>query len=94
MNTLAIVLLLFGLGGLLPATAEVLTIPLGAADALQGAPARGASMEAVRAHWGEPTAIIPAVGEPPISRWHYPQFTVYFEHQHVLHAAKRRLATP
>ncbi len=90
MKTLSTVLLLFALGGLLPVTAEVLTMPLAAADALQGAPTRGTSMEAVRSQLGEPTEIVPAVGEPPISRWHYPQYTVYFEGQRVLHAAKRR----
>ena len=28
----------------------------------------------------------PAVGNPPISRWEYPGFVVYFEHEHVIHS--------
>jgi len=26
------------------------------------------------------------VGKPPISRWEYPGFVVYFEHEHVIHS--------
>jgi hypothetical protein len=29
---------------------------------------------------------VPAVGEPPISRWEYTGYTVYFEHDLVLHS--------
>jgi hypothetical protein len=35
---------------------------------------------------------IAAVGEPPISRWVYPQFVVYFEGSYVIHAVARRSA--
>lgn len=53
-------------------------------------PARGMSMDTVEARFGAPSARISAVGEPPISRWEYPGFIVYFEHSHVVHAAVRR----
>lgn len=49
-------------------------------------PKRGMSMEAVRAHLGEPRRIQGPVGEPPISRWVYDDFTVFFEHERVLHS--------
>jgi len=49
-------------------------------------PARGMSMEQVAAKFGEPATKVPAVGKPPISRWEYPGFIVYFEHEHVIHA--------
>jgi hypothetical protein len=49
-------------------------------------PARGASMKTVQARFGEPSARHAAVGSPPITRWDYPGFSVYFEHQHVVHA--------
>jgi len=49
-------------------------------------PARGMSMEKVEAAYGAPSARAPAVGEPPITRWEYPGFVVYFEHQLVIHA--------
>jgi len=49
-------------------------------------PARGMSMEQVAAKFGEPTTKVPAVGKPPISRWEYSGFIVYFEHEHVIHS--------
>lgn len=49
-------------------------------------PARGMSMDKVEAIYGSPTRREPAVGEPPITRWEYPGFVVYFEHQYVIHA--------
>jgi len=52
-------------------------------------PRRGMSMENVEARFGQPTSRVAAVGEPPITRWEYPGFIVYFEHDLVLHAAVR-----
>jgi len=48
-------------------------------------PTRGMSMEKVEATFGAPTNRAAPVGEPPITRWEYPGFTVYFEHQYVIH---------
>jgi hypothetical protein len=48
-------------------------------------PARGLSMEKVEAAYGAPESRVPAVGNPPITRWEYPTFTVFFEHNIVLH---------
>ena len=53
-------------------------------------PARGASKAQVQARYGEPSRMDPAVGEPPISRWEYAGFTVYFENDRVIHAVARR----
>jgi hypothetical protein len=53
-------------------------------------PARGTSMEKVEATYGAPTQRVAAVGEPPISRWEYPGFTVYFEHQLVIHTVGQK----
>lgn len=53
-------------------------------------PERGESMERVEERFGEPAEMVAAVGEPPISRWEYPGFTVYFEHDRVIHAVPRR----
>lgn len=54
-------------------------------------PARGALMSAVRTQFGEPAQTLAAVGggdprTPPITRWVYPEFTVYFENDHVVNA--------
>ena len=49
-------------------------------------PGRGLDQQRVRQGWGEPRERIPAVGDPPIGRWIYDGFTVYFERHLVLHA--------
>lgn len=49
-------------------------------------PSRGSSMATVEARFGAPQSRQAAVGQPPITRWDYPGFSVYFEHSHVIHA--------
>jgi hypothetical protein len=49
-------------------------------------PARGMSMDQVEAKFGQPTSKAAAVGKPPITRWDYPGFVVYFEYNHVVHS--------
>ena len=49
-------------------------------------PVRGMSMETVEARWGQPLNRRGAIGEPPISRWEYGDFVVFFEYQRVIHA--------
>jgi hypothetical protein len=49
-------------------------------------PGRGMTMHAVEAKFGAPAARHEAVGEPPISRWDYPGFRVFFERDRVIHA--------
>jgi hypothetical protein len=49
-------------------------------------PRRGMTMTQVAAKFGTPVTKIPAVGKPPISRWEYPGFIVYFEADHVIHS--------
>ncbi len=48
-------------------------------------PRSGALGKDVVARFGEPLAVNSPVGEPPISRWEYPDFYVYFEYNHVIH---------
>ncbi len=49
-------------------------------------PARGMTMDQVAMKFGAPLAKVPAVGKPPIARWQYPGFVVYFERDHVIHS--------
>jgi hypothetical protein len=79
----AAALLLAGSAG-----AEQLRTPA-APDSSADRPARGMSMDKVEAKYGAPTSRAPAVGEPPITRWEYPGFVVYFEHHLVIHAVGR-----
>ena len=49
-------------------------------------------MATVQGRFGEPTNRHATVGEPPITRWDYPQFSVYFENDRVLHTVLVRNA--
>ena len=53
-------------------------------------PGRGLTMGQVIARFGEPAERIQAIGEPPITRWSYDGYTVYFEYQIVLHSVVHR----
>ena len=44
----------------------------------------------VESKYGSPVSKKAAVGDPPISRWEYQGFTVYFENDRVIHAVLKR----
>ena len=56
----------------------------------QALPGRGLSMRQVEARFGPPREIKPPVGNPPITRWVYKDFEVYFEGRHVIHSVSLR----
>lgn len=85
---LALCLLLASSTGMITSQASAEVLAVGAtptADAVQ-TPRRGATQASVAARYGEPRQRIAAVGQPPISRWVYDAFIVYFEGDHVVHA--------
>lgn len=49
-------------------------------------PARGSTMQTVEAKFGAPQARHEAIGKPPITRWDYAGFSVFFEQDRVIHA--------
>ena len=55
-----------------------------------GKPTRGMTQERVRANFGEPNSTVAAVGDPPISRWIYSDFVVFFEYDKVIHSVTKR----
>jgi hypothetical protein len=63
-------------------------------DAGVAAPARGMTMAQVAGKFGDPLSKVAAVGTPPISRWEYTGFVVYFERDHVIHAVVSASAPP
>jgi len=72
-------------------TAEVISIadpqysvPNNASGVIR--PIRGMSMNKVTQQFGQPTQKHSAVGEPPITRWDYPKFAVFFEYSTVIHS--------
>ncbi len=86
------ILLLLALSAATPALAETLSMETGNPAATGGQPNRGSTMSAVQGRFGEPTQRHATIGDPPITRWDYPQFSVYFEHDRVLHAVLVRTA--
>ena len=74
------ILMLFSLS----AQADVLLIDRVAAKSGVDVPQKSTTMNQVRADYGDPIAESAPVGDPPITRWEYADFVVYFEHQHVI----------
>ena len=52
-------------------------------------PLRGATMEMVQKNFGAPIARRDAVGDPPITRWEYGDFLVFFEYDRVIDTVER-----
>jgi hypothetical protein len=69
--------------------ADVLSLRNNAASTVPR-PTKGMSMSAVEQQFGAPREKHPAVGNPPITRWDYDNFAVFFEYQHVVHAVAKR----
>ena len=55
-----------------------------------GKPTRGMTQASVQENFGAPRSTRAAVGDPPISRWEYADFVVFFEYDKVIHAVSRR----
>jgi len=69
-----------------PALADVLLV-----DSIQSAPQiqtprDGLTMSQIRQQFGSPKTELPAVGDPPISRWEYDGYSVFFENDLALHS--------
>ena len=80
------------LGALLlcsPALAQTLEIPLGQqGDAVAGLPQLGESKRSVLERFGLADEEHQPVGQPPITRWDYREFSVYFEYDHVINSVR------
>ena len=64
--------------------ADVLLIESVVASQQSRLPSNGITMAAVENQWGEPISKHQAVGTPPITRWEYSNYSVYFENNRVL----------
>ena len=53
-------------------------------------PTRGMTQTSVQSRYGSPVSVRAPVGEPPITRWEYKDFVVFFEHDRVIHAVVKR----
>ncbi|MGH8195447.1 MAG: hypothetical protein ACREQ8_13760 [Woeseiaceae bacterium] len=70
------------------------TLDMSAAEAAArfgapGKPTRGMTQARVEASYGTPASRHGAVGDPPISRWDYDDFVVFFEYDKVIHSVSK-----
>lgn len=65
-------------------SADVLLIEKVRERMLRDLPVNGLTMNEVEARYGEPADRVGPVGEPPITRWIYADYSVYFEHRIVI----------
>ena len=88
MNIRILVALLCGLAASGAAVAETLVVDdqLTLRDSTVERPKRGSTMTEVEKHFGAPVEKHATVGQPPITRWDYAGFAVFFEHDRVIHA--------
>ncbi|WP_223670733.1 hypothetical protein [Kangiella shandongensis] len=49
-------------------------------------PKQGVSKSYVEQKFGTPSRVEGPVGDPPITKWIYDGYTVYFEYDHVIHS--------
>jgi hypothetical protein len=90
------------LGMISTAAADVLLIEKVRERMARNLPDNGLSMEQVQQRFGEPAEQRAAVGDPPITRWVYDDYSVFFEynlviesvlhHEAVVREAERRQA--
>ena len=72
-----------------PLQADVLVME-GIADAqARDLPDNGLTQSQVEQRWGAPETRHPAVGQPPIVRWDYADYSVYFDRGRVLTSVMR-----
>ena len=76
----------FGAATVTPAYAEDVAVPAAAPAKNADRPPNGMHMAAVEAKYGAPAARHDAVGQPPITRWDYPDMVLFFEHDLLIHA--------
>lgn len=59
---------------------------------LRDLPGNGLTMSQVEERYGSPNEKRPAVGEPPITRWIYDDYSVFFEYDLVIESVVRHEA--
>jgi len=91
-NTLAGLALLAITGGFASVAGAQTLDMQGTSGAQQddGRPTRGMTQERVESAYGAPVQRQAPVGDPPITRWEYTEFVVFFEYDRVIHAVAKR----
>jgi hypothetical protein len=85
-RTVAALLLGCALAGTAPAETIVVNGAVSVVPSQMPTPRRGSTMGDVEKKFGAPVNRHPTVGQPPITRWDYSGFSVFFEHDRVIDA--------
>lgn len=96
LQTAAIAVIAWGMGPAL-SVAETIQVPVGqqGQDKMNVArPRAGMDQHQVREKFGNPIDWTNPVGDPPISKWTYRDFIVFFEYDHVIHSVLVHAAQP
>ncbi len=88
LSKLTLLALVFGFIG--TANADTTDMDGMAAKESVARPTRGTTQQSVESKFGIPESRNAAVGDPPISRWEYKSFVVFFEYDRVIHAVVKR----
>lgn len=88
LRTMTLIALLFAAMG--TASADTLKMDGASAMSADGRPSRGMTQASVESKYGSPASVKAPVGDPPITRWEYTNFVVFFEHDKVIHAVLKR----
>ena len=88
LRKLTVIALLCGVFGI--ANAQTLDMEGTAQSSDVERPTSGMTAENVEAKFGAPEARMAPVGDPPITRWEYKEFIVFFEYDRVIHAVVKR----
>ncbi len=72
------------------AHAETVKMVGATAGSDDGRPTRGMTQASVQSKYGSPVSTRSPVGDPPITRWEYSDFVVFFEYDKVIHAVVKR----
>jgi len=88
MKLRAVVFLLVAAAAVSAAIAETIVVDdkVAVRESNLARPSRGMLMSAVEQKFGAPVTRHAAVGQPPITRWDYDGFAVFFEKDRVIHA--------
>lgn len=70
------------------AQADVIKMPASSPQIVtsDAAPVRGMTKQQVESSYGSPMSASGPVGTPAIYRWDYPDYSVFFEHNYVIHS--------
>jgi len=72
------------------ANAQTVNTAGATAGSADGRPTRGMTQASVESKYGSPVSTVAPVGDPPITRWEYSDFVVFFEYDKVIHAVVKR----